>query len=83
MFNTDEKKPEWLDAARSGIEFLRRQGSGPGGKLFFTVTRDGQPLRMRRYVYSESFAAIANAAYSRATGESQVADAASPSSTPI
>lgn len=74
LFNTIEQRPEWIDAARSGIEFLRRHGNGPGGKLNFTVTRDGQPLRMRRYVYSESFAAIANAAFARATGDGRAAD---------
>jgi N-acylglucosamine 2-epimerase len=40
LFNTVAQKPEWLDAATSGIEFLRRHGSGPGGKLYFTVTRE-------------------------------------------
>ncbi len=74
LFNTVEKKSEWLDAARSGVEFLRRHGRGNCGKLYFTVTRLGQPLRMRRYVYSESFAAIANAAYARASGDAQAAD---------
>lgn len=73
LFNTVEKKSAWLDAAHSGIEFLQRHGSGPGGKLYFTVSRDGQPLRMRRYVYSESFAAIANAAFARATGDAKAA----------
>ena len=37
-------------------------------KLYFTVTRDAKPLRMRRYYYSESFAAIAYAAMAKATG---------------
>lgn len=74
LFNTVEKRPAWLEAARSGIEFLRRHGAAPDGKLYFTVTRDGRPLRMRRYVYSESFAAIANAAYARATGEARAID---------
>jgi N-acylglucosamine 2-epimerase len=41
--------------------------------MYFAVTREGQPLRMRRYVFSESFAAIANAAYARATVEAQAA----------
>jgi len=74
LYNTVEKNPEWLDAARSGVEFLRRHGGGPGGKLYFTVTRDGRPLRMRRYVYSEAFAAIGNAAYARASGDARAAD---------
>lgn len=74
LFNTVERNPQWLDAARSGIEFLRRHGSGPDGKLYFTVTRDGRPLRMRRYVFSESFAAIANAAYAKTSGDARAAE---------
>jgi N-acylglucosamine 2-epimerase len=74
LYNTVEERTEWLDAARSGIDFLRRYGRGPEGKLYFTVTRDGQPLRMRRYVYSESFASIANAAYARASDDARAAD---------
>jgi len=69
LYNTVEKRTEWLEAARSGIEFLRCHGSDSDGKLYFTVTRDGKPLRMRRYVYSESFASIANATYSRAAND--------------
>ena len=74
LFNTVERNAEWLDAARSGIDFLRRHGAGPNGKLYFTVTREGLPLRMRRYVFSESFAAIANAAYARAAGDARAAE---------
>ncbi len=69
LFNTIERRSEWLDAAGLGIDFLRRHGSGRNGKLYFSVTREGRPLRMRRYVYSESFAAMANAAYAKATGD--------------
>jgi N-acylglucosamine 2-epimerase len=69
LFNTVERRPEWLDASRSCIGFLRRHGESEGGKMWFSVTRDGRPLRMRRYVFSEAFAAIAHAAYARATGD--------------
>ncbi|MBN2508140.1 MAG: AGE family epimerase/isomerase [Verrucomicrobia bacterium] len=74
LVNTVERRPEWLDAARSCVEFSRRHGFAPGGKMYFTVTRDGRPLRMRRYVYSEAFAAIANAAFARAAGDARAAD---------
>jgi N-acylglucosamine 2-epimerase len=74
LYNTVDKRPEWLDAARSGIEFIRKYGHSPEGKLYFTVTRDGRPLRMRRYVYSESFAAIANAVYASASGDARAAE---------
>jgi len=74
LYNTVEKRPEWLEAARSCVEFSRTHCFAPNGKMYFTVTREGKPLRMRRYVFSESFAAIANAAYARATGEARAAD---------
>lgn len=71
LYNEVRQEPAWLEAARSGIEFLRRHGQGSGGKLYFSVTRDGRPLRMRRYVYSEAFAAIACAAFAQATDDAQ------------
>ena len=37
--------------------------------MYFTVTADGKPLRQRRYCFSESFYAIANAEYYGITGE--------------
>jgi N-acylglucosamine 2-epimerase len=74
LYNTVERRPEWLEAARSCVEFSRRHCFAPNGKMYFSVTRDGRPLRMRRYVFSESFAAIANAAYFKATGDSRAAE---------
>lgn len=73
LYRTVEKKTEWLEAARSCVEFLRRHGESPDGKLYFTVTREGAPLRMRRYVYSESFAAIANAVLAAAASDDHAA----------
>ena len=67
-------RADWLAAARSCIEFLRHHCHAPDGKMYFTVTREGQPLRMRRYVYSESFAAIGNAAFAKATGDARAAE---------
>ena len=74
LYNTVETRAEWLDAARSCVEFSRRHCFAPDGKMYFSVTRDGQPLRMRRYVFSEGFAAIANAAYAKAAGDSRARD---------
>ncbi len=69
LHNTVERRAEWLEAARSCLEFARDHCFGPKGKLFFTVTREGRPLRMRRYVFSEAFVAIAAAAFAKGTGE--------------
>lgn len=66
-----EKRAEWLDAARHGLDFLRRYGFDSDGRMFFKVTREGKPLRKRRYLFSETFAVIALAAYGKAAGDEE------------
>lgn len=68
LYNTVEKREEWLEWGRIGLEFIERHCFDTDGRMFFHVARDGQPIRKRRYAFSESFAAIAHAAYARATG---------------
>jgi len=69
LYDTVERRPEWLELARHGLEFLDRHGYDTDGRMFFAVTREGRPLRKRRYLFSETFAIIALAAYGRAAGE--------------
>ena len=58
-------KQEWMDFAKSCLDFMEAHciNREKGNRMYFTVTKDGQPLRQRRYFYSESFYAIANAEY--------------------
>lgn len=63
---TVEERPDWLEAARSGVDFLRDHCFDHDDRMFFLVTRDGRPLRKRRYIFSEAFAIMALAAYGRA-----------------
>ena len=74
LYNTVERRPEWLAAAKSCVAFSRRHCHRDDGKMYFSVTREGLPLRMRRYVFSESFAAISYAAFAQATGEEEAAN---------
>jgi N-acylglucosamine 2-epimerase len=74
LFNAVEPRSEWLNAARSCVEFTRKHCHGVEGKMWFTVTREGLPLRVRRYVFSESFAAISYAAYAKASGDARAAE---------
>lgn len=74
LYNTVEKRSEWLEAAKSCVDFSRAHCFAPDGKMYFSVTREGAPLRMRRYVFSESFAAVSYAVYAKATGEARAAD---------
>ena len=71
-----EANPAWLEWAESGIRFLDRHGFDQDGRMFFHLTREGKPIRKRRYAYSEAFAAIAYAAHARSTGKSESADRA-------
>jgi N-acylglucosamine 2-epimerase len=41
--------------------------------MFFHVTRKGEPIRKRRYFFSETFYIIASAAYAKASGDQQAA----------
>ncbi len=68
-----EPREEWLVACRSCVEFLQKHCFDADGRMFFSVTRDGRPLRKRRYAFSEMFAAMAFAAWYAATGEDDVA----------
>lgn len=69
LYNDVEPREEWLEAAQSCVNFIENHCIDTDGRLYFQVTRDGRPIRKRRYVYSEAFAAIAHAAMYRATAQ--------------
>lgn len=71
LYRTIERRPQWLELARHGCDFLDRHAFDPRGKMYFCVARDGRPLRMRRYVFSEVFGILAYAGLAAATGESR------------
>lgn len=75
-YNQIEPNPEYLAASKTCVEFLENHCFDTDGRMFFEVTEDGQPLRKRRYVFSESFAAIAFAEYAIASGEKKYAEKA-------
>ncbi len=80
----DPSRGQWVLWAESGLEFLRQHGFSPVdgslpstsglGQMYFHVTREGRPIRRRRYVYSESFAAIAFARHAQITGNRRSAE---------
>jgi len=76
LYNNVEPRDEWLVAARHGIEFISKHGFDADGRMWFHVTREGAPIRKRRYVFTETFGAIAYAACAKAMGDSGMADKA-------
>ena len=75
-YNNIEKNEEWLRAAKSTLDFIEKHCFDDDGHMYFSVTADGKPLRKRRYVFSETFAAIAMSEYALATGDKNYADKA-------
>ena len=54
-------KKDWADFAKSCLTFEKEYCiDKTDGRMYFTVTKDGKPLRKRRYWFSETFYIIAN-----------------------
>lgn len=75
-YNHIEKNPAWLEASKSCIDFIINHCTNEEGRMYFEVTADGTPLRLRRYLFSECFAAIAMSEYSIASGKQEYAEKA-------
>lgn len=76
-YNNVDKRPEYLEMAKSCLDFLETYCFDPmDGRMYFEVKADGTPLRKRRYVFSECFAAIAMSEYAIATGDNAYAEKA-------
>lgn len=72
------KRDEWMEASKSCLDFMEKYciNLDADGRMYFTVTAEGKPLRQRRYCFSEGFYAIANAEYYGLKGEKVYIDRA-------
>ncbi len=75
-YNNVEQRPEYLEAAKLTLDFIEKHCFDTDDRMYFEVAADGTPLRKRRYIFSESFAAIAMAEYAKATGDKTYAEKA-------
>ena len=69
LYNRLKKDERFLQVSKSCLDFIEKHCIDKDGRMFFSVTKDGLPLRKRRYWFSESFYIIACAEYYKATGE--------------
>lgn len=76
LYNRVEKRPEWLACAVQGGEFLRRYGHDGNYNWYFALTREGKPLVEPYNIFSYTFAAMAFAQLSIATGSEEYAEIA-------
>lgn len=76
-YNNVEKDERLLQVAKSTLDFIDKYCfDATDGRMYFEVSRDGTPIRKRRYVFSETFATIAYAEYALATGSKEYAQKA-------
>ncbi len=76
LYNKVERRQEWLDAAVSGAEFLKRYGHDGNYDFYFSLDRQGRPLIQPYNIFSNTFACMAFAQLAEATGKSEYAEIA-------
>ena len=75
-YNNIEANEEWLRASKSCVDFIEQHCFDTDGRMYFEVTAEGKPVRKRRYVFSECFAAIAMSEYAIASEDRSYAQKA-------
>ena len=70
-----DKRAEYQEVCTSLVNFIEQYGFDPSdGRMYFRVSREGKPVVKRiRYIFSETFAIIGFASYSKAFGKEEYA----------
>jgi N-acylglucosamine 2-epimerase len=69
LYNELEPRPEFLDAARQILNFLRLHARDEQGRYYFSLTREGRPSFYQRKPYSAVFAMLGMLEFSKATND--------------
>ncbi|MCU0336563.1 MAG: AGE family epimerase/isomerase [Sediminibacterium sp.] len=62
MYHNVAAKPEWLDMALHGANFMKKHGRDAAGNWYFSLNAQGQPLIQPYNIFSDCFATMAFAA---------------------
>ncbi len=76
LYNKVEKRPEWLEAAMHGAQFLLANGRNDEGDWYFSLNREGRPLVEAYNIFSDCFATMAFGQLFNATGNEEYAQIA-------
>ncbi len=77
LYNEFDKKQEYLDLAKLGMDFITKYGKDEKGRIYFSLTRDGRPYFYQRKPYAAVFYVLALIEYSKATGQQEYVEQAS------
>ncbi|MGI6695276.1 MAG: AGE family epimerase/isomerase [Christensenellales bacterium] len=78
LCNVYGENAAWRAFAKNCLDFMEAHciNRQQGNRMYFQVTREGKPLRQRRYSFSEGFYAMANAEYYKLSGKRKYLDRA-------
>lgn len=76
LYNNVEQKPEWLEMALHGAEFLNKHAKDADGNWYFSLNRQGEPLIQPYNIFSDCFACMAFGQLYKATGNPEHAEIA-------
>ena len=69
LYNRLERREEWLNAAKHGVDFITKHGRDKKGNWYFSLNREGKPLIQPYSIFSDCFACMGLAQYSLASGD--------------
>ena len=72
LYNRIEKRPEFLDWAKSTIEFLLKNGRDEQGRWVYHTTRDGKIVEGATSIYSDCFVVYGLSEFCRAVPDSNL-----------
>ena len=76
LYNKVEQKPQWLEMALHGADFLQKYGHDGNFNWYFSLTREGKPLVQPYNIFSDCFATMAFGQLYHATGKEEYAEIA-------
>lgn len=74
LYTSEFSKPQYLEYAKQGADFLMRHGKNSSGNYYFALNKRGEPSTAPYSIYSDCFAAMGCAALYRASGIQKYAD---------
>ena len=69
LYNEWERRPEYLDAARLIVDFIRRHAFDERGRVWFSLTREGLPFAFQRKPFGAVFCMMGLLEYARAADD--------------
>jgi N-acylglucosamine 2-epimerase len=76
LYNEFERRPEFLTASKLILDYVQQHAFDSEGRLYFSLTREGQPFFYQRKPYAAVFVMLGLLEYGKASGEQGYIDQA-------